>query len=78
MKKIEIFGTGCAKCKKLEKNTKKAVKKLGIEAEIEKIEDIEEMSAKGVMTTPALAVDGEVKVKGKVPSAGQIKKLLNG
>lgn len=76
MKKIEIFGTGCAKCKRLEKNAKKAIEKLGIEAEIEKVEDIEEISARGVMMTPALGVDGDVKVKGEMLSPEEIKELL--
>ncbi len=78
MKKIEILGSGCAKCRKLEKNVKRAVKKLDVEAEIVKVEDITEISARGVMTTPALAIDGEIKAKGKVLDTAQIIKILRG
>ncbi|GAH72079.1 unnamed protein product [marine sediment metagenome] len=74
--KIEILGTGCPKCKKLAANTEAAAKDLGIEYEIEKVTDINEIMNFGVMMTPALAVDGQVKVVGKVPSAAEIKKML--
>jgi len=74
--KIEIFGTGCAKCQKLEKNARKAVDELGIEAEIDKVEDLSEISARGVMMTPALAIDGEIKVKGEILDTEKIKELL--
>ncbi len=76
--KIEILGTGCAKCQRLEKNAKKAVKELGIDAKVEKVEGLDEISARGVMVTPALSVDGEVKVKGEVLNAEQIIELLTG
>ncbi len=76
MKKIEILGTGCAKCQRLEKNAKKAVKELGIDAEVEEVQDLQEISSRGVMSTPGLAVDGEVKATGKVLNPEQIKKLL--
>ncbi len=74
--KIEILGTGCAKCQKLEKNARKAVEDLGIDAEIEKVEDLSEISARGVMMTPALAIDGETKIKGEIWDPEKIKKLL--
>ena len=76
MKKIQIFGTGCPKCKKLAENTEGAAQSLHLEYELEKITDINEIMKFGVMMTPALAVDGDVKVVGKVPSPDEIKKLL--
>jgi small redox-active disulfide protein 2 len=76
MKKIQILGTGCPKCKKLTENADAAAKDLGIEYKIEKVTDINEIMKFGVMMTPALAVDGQVKVVGKVPSPEQIKQLL--
>jgi small redox-active disulfide protein 2 len=76
MKKLQILGTGCPKCKKLAENTETAAKDLGIEYEIEKVTDINEIMNFGVMMTPALAVDGQVKVVGKVLSPDEIKKML--
>ena len=76
MKKIQILGTGCPKCKKLAENAEAAAKELGIEYEIEKVTEINEIMKFGVMVTPALAVDGKVKVVGKVPSSDEIKKIL--
>ena len=76
MKKLQILGTGCPKCKKLAENTEAAAKALGIEYDIEKVTDINEIMKFGVMMTPALAVDGQVKVVGKVPSPEEIKKML--
>jgi small redox-active disulfide protein 2 len=76
MKKIQILGTGCPKCKRLTENTEAAVKALGIEAAIEKVEKITEIMQFGVMTTPALAVDGQVKSAGKVLSPDEIKTFL--
>ena len=76
MKKIQILGTGCPKCKKLAENAEAAAKELDIEHEVEKVTDINEIMKFGVMVTPALAVDGEVKVVGKVPSPDQIKAML--
>lgn len=73
---IKILGSGCTNCKKLEENTKKAVKELGIEATIEKITDFKKIMAYGVMKTPALVVDEKVKIMGRVPSAEEIKKYL--
>ena len=76
MKKIEVLGTGCSKCKKLAENAEAAAKELGIEYELVKVTDINEIIEFGVMVTPALAVDGEVKSAGKVLSADDIKELL--
>jgi len=74
---IKVLGTGCAKCKTLEKQTSQAVAELGITATVTKVEDIMEIMQFGVMTTPALVVDGKVLVKGKVPSVAEIKELLS-
>jgi small redox-active disulfide protein 2 len=76
MKKIQILGTGCPKCKKLTENAESAAKELGVEYEIEKVTDINEIMKFGVMMTPALAVDGQVKSVGKVISPDEIKKML--
>jgi small redox-active disulfide protein 2 len=76
MKKLQILGTGCPKCQKLTENTEAAAKELGLQYELEKIKDIAKIMAFGVMMTPALAVDGQVKVSGKVPSVDEIKKLI--
>jgi len=74
--KIEILGPGCPKCKKLYENAEKAVKDLNLQAEIVKVEDIQKIINTGVMMTPALTVDGEVKSAGKVLSVDEIKKHL--
>jgi len=74
--KIQILGTGCPKCKQLAENAEVAAKELGIDFEIEKVTSITDIMAFGVMMTPALAVDGNVKVAGKVPSPEAIKELL--
>ena len=74
---IQILGTGCPKCEKLEKHAEEAAKELGIEATVEKVTDITEITAFGVMMTPALVIDGEVKVVGKVPSTEEIKQMLS-
>ena len=76
MKKLQILGTGCPKCKKLAANAEAAAEALGIEYTIEKVTDINEIMTFGVMMTPALAVDGVVKVVGKVPAPDEIKPLL--
>jgi len=73
---IKVLGTGCAKCKTLEEQTRKAVEEKGIDANVEKVEDIMQIMTYGVMTTPALVIDGKVVVKGKVPSVNEIKELL--
>lgn len=76
MKKIQILGTGCPKCKKLAENAEAAAKELAIEYQLEKITEINEIMKFGVMVTPALAIDGQVKVVGKVTEASDIKKML--
>ena len=73
---VQILGPGCAKCAKLKENADKAVQELGVEATVEKVEDINRITGFGVMMTPALVIDGEVRVVGKVPSAEEIKSLL--
>ena len=74
--KLQIYGTGCPKCQKLTEQTKAAADGLGISYEIEKVTDIGEIAKAGVMMTPALAVDGQVKVVGKVPSVEELQKIL--
>ena len=76
MKTIQILGTGCPKCKKLAENAEVAAKALGIEYQLEKVTDIDRIMGFGVMMTPALVVDGQVKAAGKVPSADEIRKML--
>ena len=77
MSKLQILGTGCPKCKAMAENVEAAAKELGIEYELEKVTDINEIMKFGVMMTPALAIDGEVKVVGKVPPPEEIKKMLS-
>lgn len=76
MKKIQILGTGCPKCKKLAELAEATAKDLGIEYELEKVTKINDIMKFGVMVTPALVVDGKVKVAGKVPTVEQLKELL--
>jgi len=76
MKKIQILGTGCPKCRKLAENVEMVAKELGIEYQIEKVTQINDIMKMGVMVTPALAIDGEVKVAGKVSSPDDIKTML--
>ncbi|HDP69307.1 MAG TPA: thioredoxin family protein [Actinobacteria bacterium] len=73
---IKILGPGCKNCKKFEANAVEAIGKLGIDAEVEKIIDIVEIMSYGIFSTPALVVDGEVKVSGRVPSIDEIMGLL--
>ena len=75
--KIEILGTGCSKCKKTKEIIEKVLKETGVEAEVLKVEDFETILNYGVMVTPAVVVDGDVKVAGKVPSVEEIKKWIN-
>jgi small redox-active disulfide protein 2 len=77
MKKIQILGTGCPKCKKLAENAETAAKELGIEYKIEKVTQINDIMKMGVMITPALAIDGDVKVAGKIASPDDIKAMLS-
>ncbi|MFA7185769.1 MAG: thioredoxin family protein [Victivallales bacterium] len=74
--KIQILGTGCPKCKQLAENAEAAARELGLDFELEKVTDINKIMAFGVMMTPALAVDGKVKLSGKVPAVEAIKELL--
>lgn len=76
--KVEILGTGCMKCKRLAKNVEKAVSELGISADIVKVEDITAIMERDVMLTPALMVDGELKVSGRVADVAEIKAILGG
>ena len=76
MKKLQILGTGCPKCIKLAEATHAAADQLGLECEIEKVTDINRIIGFGVMMTPALAVDGQVKVAGRVPTVDEIKKFI--
>jgi small redox-active disulfide protein 2 len=73
---IRILGTGCPKCGKLEEETRQAAAEMGLDCNIEKITNLLDIMSYGVMMTPALVVDGEVKVAGKVPAREDIKKLL--
>lgn len=74
--KIEVLGTGCAKCKTLYENVRKAVEASGAVAEIVKVEDIPSIMKHGVMSTPALVIDGKVMFSGKVASSEEIEKML--
>ena len=76
MKKIEVLGMGCPKCNQLLQRTNEAVKDLGIEAEVVKVQDIRTISEYGILITPALAVGGVVKVAGKVPKVEEIKEWI--
>ena len=76
MKQLLILGAGCAKCGKLYEATEQAAKELGVPYEINKVTDLKQIMALQVMVTPALVVDGSLKVAGRVPSAEEIKKLL--
>ncbi|GMV91923.1 MAG: thioredoxin family protein [Candidatus Hydrogenedentota bacterium] len=76
MKDLKILGTGCPKCQKLAETTEAAAKEMGIEYLIEKVTEINKIMEFGVMVTPALVVDGEVKVSGKVPGVDEIKIML--
>ncbi len=75
--KIQILGTGCPKCKKLAEVADSAAMELGVEYEIVKVTDLNEIMSFGVMLTPALAVDGVVKVSGKVPSKAEVMEMLH-
>lgn len=73
---IKVLGTGCAKCKQLEKMTREVVAEMSLDANIEKVEDIYKIMQAGVMTTPALVIDGEVVLKGKLPTVKELKGIL--
>ena len=76
MKQIKVLGTGCSKCKTTYNNVLEAIKQTGIEAEVIKIEDIEEMMKYNVLTTPVLMIDGVAKIKGRIAEVNEIKQLL--
>lgn len=76
MKDVKVLGPGCARCEELMAATKKAIDELQLDCSLEKISDIQQIAEFGVMITPALVVDGEVKFSGKVPSNEELKKLL--
>ena len=76
MKKLQILGTGCSKCKRLTEEVEQAATELGIEYQIEKVTDIKQIVSFGVMRTPALAVDGQVKLAGNIPSIEELKRLM--
>jgi small redox-active disulfide protein 2 len=76
MRLVQVLGPGCARCTQLKENAQSAVSELGVEASVEKIEDIDVITGFGVMMTPALVIDGEVKAVGKVCSTDEIKQLL--
>lgn len=73
---VRILGTGCAKCEKLAEETRRAAEEMGLDINLEKVSEVQDIMKFGVMMTPALVVDGEVKVVGKVPAREEIKKLL--
>lgn len=75
--KIEILGTGCPKCETLAKNVETAIRELGIDAEVAKVTDIVEIADRGVMMTPALSVDGDIVLVGKVATVEELKALLS-
>ena len=76
MKKLQILGTGCAKCRMLADHAEQAARELGLDYTLEKVTDIDAIIAFGVVATPALVVDGDIKVAGRVPTAEAIKPLL--
>jgi len=73
---IKVLGTGCAKCGKVYENVKKALEELGVDAEVEKVEDIDKIISFGVMMTPAVVINGKVKASGRIPSTEEIKKWI--
>lgn len=74
--KIEVLGPGCPRCQSLEANVKEALKQLGMEADVEKVTEMGQIAAKGVMSTPGVVVDGEVKSAGKLLSVDELKAIL--
>lgn len=77
MKNIKILGTGCPKCKQTEAIVRQVVEELGVEAKIEKVEDIMQIMAYNVLSTPAVVVDEEVRIRGRIPSPAEVKAILN-
>ncbi len=76
--KIEVLGTGCPKCMSMEQNVKKALAELAVQAEVEKVTDIQQIIQKGVLSTPALVIDGKVVLQGKNPTVAQLKNVIAG
>lgn len=76
--KVQVLGTGCPKCRALIRNAEEAIRELGVDVEVEKVETVARIMAMGVMMTPAIAVDGVVKASGRVLSADQVKEALAG
>jgi small redox-active disulfide protein 2 len=76
--KIEILGMGCATCNKLEDTVRLAIKEMVIDAQVDHVKDIKQIMTYGVMTTPALVIDGKVKATGKIPSLADIKQMISG
>ncbi len=74
--KIEVVGLGCGRCIATEKNVREALKQLGISAEVAKVTDMAEFAKKGIMFTPGVIIDGQVKVSGRIPTVDEIKKIL--
>ena len=74
--KIDILGMGCPKCKKLYENTRAAVKELNAQAEVVKVEDMQKIMDYGIILTPAIAIDGQVKTSGRIPAPDEIKKWI--
>jgi len=77
MRLLQVLGVGCPKCEKLAANAESAAKAAGVEYQLEKIKDIQKITAFGVMTTPALMIDGEVKVAGRVPTVEELQDMIN-
>jgi len=73
---IKILGVGCANCKRLEELTRQAAANAGVEARFEKVDDFKDIASYGVLSTPALVVDEQVKLAGRVPSAGELEQIL--
>ncbi|MFB3818788.1 MAG: thioredoxin family protein [Candidatus Methylomirabilales bacterium] len=78
MKSVTVYGPGCMKCKQTEALVRQVLAQTGIEATVEKVSDLEAMAAAGILSTPAVAVDGVVKLKGRVPSADELRQVLAG
>jgi small redox-active disulfide protein 2 len=77
MRQVKVLGPGCAKCEELLKQTRAAVDEMGLDCDIEKVTDIMAITSYGVMMTPAIVVDGEVKASGRVPSMDELKRMLS-
>lgn len=75
--KVQVYGTGCANCQKLEKNAKTAIDELNADVEIEKVDNMEKIIEAGLLSTPGFAVEGEIKSMGRIPSVDEIKKWIN-